>query len=89
MMAFILQKRGHFVFDDRLKRRLPRILIASIGMSLALYFALSKLAPWLASLVELERVLTLIVLIIGGIVSFGMLALISGAVKRSDIKYLL
>ena len=36
MMAFILQKRGHFVFDDRLKRRLPRILIASAKRLLAI-----------------------------------------------------
>jgi putative peptidoglycan lipid II flippase len=88
VMAFTLHKRGHFVFDDRLKSRLPRTLFASIGMSVALYFAATKLAPWLGSDVELERAFTLGVLVAGGIASYGVLAFISGAVKRSDTKSL-
>ena len=88
VMAFILYKRGHFIFDNRFKSRIPRTLFASIGMSLALYFALTKLAPWISSGVELERAFTLAVLVAGGIACFGALALISGAVKRSDVKCL-
>ena len=88
VMAFILYKRGHFIFDDRLKSRMPRTLFASIGMSLALYLALAKLAPWLGSGVELERAFAMALLIAGGIAIFGALALISGAVERSDVKCL-
>ena len=88
VMAFILYKRGHFIFDNRLKSRMPRTLFASFGMSLALYLALANLAPWLGSGVELERAFALAILVAGGIVSFGSLALISGAVERSDFKCL-
>jgi putative peptidoglycan lipid II flippase len=88
VMALILYRRGHFVFDDRLKSRIPRTLFASIGMSLALYFALASLAPWLSSAEEFERAFALATLVAGGIASFGALALISGAVERSDIKLL-
>jgi len=88
VMMFILYKRGHFVFDDRLKNRIPRTLFASTGMSLALYLALAKLAPWIGSGAEFERSFALAALVVGGVASFGALALISGAVKRRDVKCL-
>jgi putative peptidoglycan lipid II flippase len=88
VMAFVLHKRGHFVFDDRLKSRLPRTFLASAGMSMALYFAAAKLAPWLGSDVEFERAFALSALVIGGLTSFAVLALISGAVGKSDVKSL-
>jgi putative peptidoglycan lipid II flippase len=88
MMAFVLHKRGHFVFDDRLKSRLPRTFLASAGMSVALYFAAAKLAPWLDSGVELERAFALATLVVTGLTSFAVLVLISGAARQNDVKSL-
>ena len=88
VMVFMLHKRGHFVLDYRLKSRLPKTLLASTGMSMALYLAANKLAPWVGSSAELERFCALVVLVIAGLSSFGALALISGAVKQSDVKSL-
>ena len=88
MMVTVLYYRGHFIFDSRLKRRLLRIAIASIGMSLVLYLANIMLAPWLYSRLEFERAFTLFVLVLGGSFAFGFLAWISGAVERSDLKSL-
>jgi len=88
VMAFVLHKRGHFVFDERLKSRLPRTFLASTGMSMALYFATAKLAPWLSSGVELERAFALAALVVGGLTSFAALALISGAAEQSDVNNL-
>ena len=88
VMAFILYKRGHFVLDDRLRNRIPRTLFASTGMSLALYFAVAELAPWLGSGAEFERFFALAALVFGGVASFGALALISGAVERRDVNCL-
>jgi putative peptidoglycan lipid II flippase len=88
VMAFVLHKRGHFVFDDRLKSRLPRTFLASTGMSVALYFAAAKLAPWLDSGVELERSFALATLVVTGLTSFAVLALISGAARQNDVKSL-
>jgi putative peptidoglycan lipid II flippase len=88
VMAFTLHKRGHFVFDGRLKSRLPRTFLASVGMSMALYIAAAKLAPWLGSGVELERAFALVVLVVAGLASFAVLALISGAAGQRDVKSL-
>ena len=88
MMVVILCKRGHFIFDDRLKGRLFKTAFASMGMSLMLYFATTKLSFWLNSGLEIERAFTLVVLVIGGIFTFGVLAWISGAVERGDLKSL-
>ena len=88
VMAFVLYKRGHFVFDERLKSRLPRTLLACFGMSVALYFAAAKLTPWLDGGVELERAFALVVLVIAGLASFAVLALIGGAAEPGDVKSL-
>jgi putative peptidoglycan lipid II flippase len=88
MMVVILCKRGHFIFDDRLKGRLFKTAFASMGMSLMLYFATTKLSFWLNSGLEIERAFTLVVLVVGGIFTFGVLAWISGAVERGDLKSL-
>jgi putative peptidoglycan lipid II flippase len=88
VMAFVLYKRGHFVFDERLKSRLPRTLLACFGMSVALYFAAAKLTPWLDGGVELERAFALVVLVIAGLASFCALALIGGAAEPGDVKSL-
>ena len=41
-----LVRRGNFVADARLQRALPRIVIASLVMGAALWFAAAALAPW-------------------------------------------
>jgi len=41
-----LVKRGEFLADARLARALPRIVIASILMGVALWFVADSLAPW-------------------------------------------
>ena len=63
-------------------------MLASMGMSLMLYFATTKLSFWLNSGLEIERAFTLVVLVIGGIFTFGVLAWIGGAVERGDLKSL-
>jgi putative peptidoglycan lipid II flippase len=87
LMAYLLYRRGHFTLDARLKKRLPRTVLASAGMALVLYFAMSLLAPWLVG-TELERGLALGLLIAAGLVSFATLAQISGAACFVDLKSL-
>ncbi len=88
LMNFILYKRGHFIFDQRLRSRLLRTVFASVGMSLVLYFAIVKLAPWLNSSLEFERAVTLAVIVLAGSLTFGALAWFCGAVKLDDLKSL-
>jgi putative peptidoglycan lipid II flippase len=42
-----LVRRGHFVADARLQRTLPRMLLSSAVMGVALWIAADMLEPWL------------------------------------------
>ncbi|MBC8267843.1 MAG: murein biosynthesis integral membrane protein MurJ [Rhodospirillaceae bacterium] len=87
LMAYVLYRRGHLVPDGRLKFRLPRTALASIGMAAGLYVAMPGLASRLAG-AEFERGLALLILIAGGLAGFAILAQISGAARLDDIKSL-
>ncbi len=87
LMAFVLHRRGHMQADARLKSRLPRTVLASIGMGLALYFAVAHASPWLSG-AELERAFALALVVAVGLLSFAILAQISGAARLSDVKSL-
>jgi putative peptidoglycan lipid II flippase len=87
LMAYFLRKRGHFVMDARLKGRLPGMIAASAGMGAALYFALPLLATGLAG-PTLGRALALVVLVGGGGLAFGALALVFRAARMDDLKSL-
>jgi len=87
LMAYVLHRRGHFRADSRLKSRLWRTVLASVGMAVALYFVMTALAPRFAG-AELERGGALFVLIASGLACFAILAQISGAARFADIKSL-
>ncbi len=94
ILAFILHRRGHLAPDVRLKRRLPRVVLASALMTVALwgglvlvdayFWALFGL-PDVASGDNLMRVLALLALIVGGGAIFAVSALVLGAAQRSDL----
>ncbi|HEX2116498.1 MAG TPA: murein biosynthesis integral membrane protein MurJ, partial [Alphaproteobacteria bacterium] len=48
MLAFMLRRRGYFAPDSQLKRRLPRVVAATLIMAVALWALMHALAPWLA-----------------------------------------
>jgi len=87
LMAWVLHRRGHLQLDARLKRRLPRTLLASAGMAAVLWLLLGPLAGLLAGDITL-RVIGLAALIGAGLAAFAVLALISGAAAPSDLKAL-
>ena len=86
-LAYVLYRRGHLVIDSRLSRRLPGMIAASVGMGLALNFAFGLLAHDLVGSTE-ERVLALVILVLGGMVVYGLLALVLRVVQFEDIKSL-
>ncbi len=88
IMAVILWKRGHFTVDSRLLGRLPRTIVASIGMAAALYFGVVYLAGSLAG-GEVERAGALAILVVCGLIVFALLAQISGAARLGEIKSML
>jgi putative peptidoglycan lipid II flippase len=79
LLARGLRRDGLLHPDDRLKRRLPRIMGASLGMALGLWFV----APWLAGL---AAPLALAVLIGGGGLAFLALGQLIGALDFGELR---
>lgn len=83
-----LRRRGHFVADDRLRRRLPRLALAALIMGAAL-FGLDKLiAPYTTGPI-LIRFLGLAGLVAGGFSIYGVACFLTGAYGMADLKALL
>ena len=94
MLSFILHRRGHLVPDARLKRRLPRMLLATVVMMAALWVGLALILdrywalfgePGVASGNNLTRGVALLALISGGGAVFALSAWVLGAAQRSDL----
>lgn len=71
---------GHYRPDARLLKILPRLLLASLLMGAVIW----GLAAWLEG-VALHKVWELAILVTSGIVSFAVLAMLSGGARLADV----
>jgi len=85
ILAVILHRRGHLVFDKRLRGRVPRILMASFCMAVALWGAHQGLADMLAGRSG-ERIAALAALVACGLVTFAVVAPLLGAARIADLR---
>lgn len=87
MLYRTLGKRGHFVADDRLKRRIPRLAIAAVIMGGAMLLLKPLFAPYThgSLLVTLPA---LGVLVGAGMVIYGLACFITRAFGPDDLKAL-
>ena len=85
LLAEFLRRRGFLVLDWRLKNKLARICLASIGMATILFAAASVLAPMLAGGIA-ARGSALAMLVVGGLMVYGGLALALHAVAPAEIR---
>ena len=83
-----LRALDHLVIDLKLRRRFPRIAVASAIMGVALWAGADVLSPWLDG-PALLRIAALVVLVGGGLVFFGGAAFALGAVSRSEFATML
>jgi putative peptidoglycan lipid II flippase len=79
--------RGFLTFDQRLRRRLPRALLASLVMGLVVWGIAQGVAPWL-ELGLAAKAGALGLLVAGGLVSYFGLAVATRAIEREDVKLL-
>lgn len=87
MLYHTLKKRGHFEPDARLRRRIPRLALASLLMGVALFFIAPLIDPYLTgSLVR--RVGGLVALVVSGAVVYAIACLVTRAFVLDDIKLL-
>ena len=85
LLWIILYRRGFLDLDARLRRRLPRQLVASLAMAAALWGLHGVLAGWLAGTVE-QRIGALVLLVGTGIAVFALAAHITGAARFGDLR---
>lgn len=83
-----LRKRGHFLPDDRLRRRALRLLGAALLMGVAMYFLGELFTPYTTG-PSLERWLAMIVLVGTGGVVYAAACFVLRAYRPSDLRALL
>jgi putative peptidoglycan lipid II flippase len=83
-----LSKRGHFIADAQLKRRIPRLALAAILMGLSIFGFDQLLDPWLSGRIW-ERYLALVALVGAGVAVYGVACFLTGAFVLDDVKILM
>jgi putative peptidoglycan lipid II flippase len=82
-----LRKRGHFVPDARLKRRVWRLLLAALAMGAVLWFAQGLVTPWVHGF-WYERAAALGLLVFSGALVYVIATFVMGAFTRDDLQFL-
>ena len=88
LLAFVLRRRGQLGMDSRLRRRLPRIALATVVMTAVLLAGIELLAPLFAG-TALERALALVLLIGAGKLVYTAAAFALGAAEIAEIRGIL
>jgi putative peptidoglycan lipid II flippase len=85
-----LMKRGHFRVDTRLRHRFPRMLAASAVMGAVLWWLAWALGPWSGpEVTELRRILGMAAIVTSGMLVFGAVAHLTGAVRLGELRGML
>jgi len=88
MLYRTLHRRGHFAPDAQLRRRIPRLLLASLMMGAVLYFLAPIADPYLTRSL-LIRAAALLILCGGGALVYFIACFVTRAFALDDIKLLL
>jgi putative peptidoglycan lipid II flippase len=88
MLYSTLSKRGLFVIDAQLKRRLPRLALAAVLMGVAIFGFDRVLDPWLNGRIW-ERYVALLALVSAGVAVYAVACLLTGAFVLDDVKLLI
>lgn len=88
MLYATLSKRGYFVADPQLKRRIPRLALAAVLMGAAIFAFDQLLDPWLNGRIW-ERYGALAVLVGAGVAVYGAACFLTGAFALDDVKILM
>ncbi|HWI86154.1 MAG TPA: lipid II flippase MurJ, partial [Sphingomonas sp.] len=88
MLYRTLSERGHFTADQRLRRRIPRLLLAALMMGGALYFLAPIADPYLTRALAV-RIAALAILCGGGALVYFAACIATRAFSPGDIRLLL
>jgi putative peptidoglycan lipid II flippase len=88
MLYRTLRKRGHFVVDAQLRRRVPRLAAASLIMGAALFWLAPAVDPYLTGSIA-RRGLGLVTLVGTGAAVYAIACFLTGAFVLNDVKLLI
>ncbi len=88
LLAWILRRRGSLALDDRLRRRLPRIVASVLVLGVAVWMLARLLDPAFDGTVAV-RAGALLLLVAGGVLAYAAAAIASGAIALHDLREML
>ncbi len=88
MLYRTLAKRGHFVADPILRRRVPRLALATLLMGATLFGLDRLIDPWMSGSLPV-RFAALGGLVAGGCAIYGLACFVTGAFRVADLKALM
>jgi putative peptidoglycan lipid II flippase len=87
LLGYVLHRRGQLQLDDRLKKRVPLIVFCAAIMAVAVWWLALILAEPLGGPLW-QKIAALGAIVVAGGAIYGGLALITGAMKKSDLSAL-
>ena len=87
-LVFILKRRGNFNLDLRNCIKLPRILLASALMGVVLFLSSTFLNDYLIDGIMI-KIITVTILVIGGLIIYCSFAFFFGAIKLEDVRQMI
>lgn len=87
LLGYVLHRRGQLQLDDRLKKRVPLIVFCAAIMAVAVWWLALILAEPLGGPLW-QKIAALTAIVIAGGAVYGGLALVTGAMKLSDLSQL-
>ncbi len=87
MLAMTLAARGHYRIDDRIRKKLPSIVLSALVMGGALFLGVFALQEnFMGDASFLSSLWGLVVLVVGGAAGYFVMAHVSGAMTLSEIR---
>ncbi len=87
LLGYVLHRRGQLLLDDRLKKRVPLIVFSAAVMAVAVWWLALILTEPLGGPLW-QKIVALAALVVAGGAVYGGLALMTGAMKLSDLSAL-
>ena len=88
MLYRTLVKRGHFVADARLRRRVWRLAVAALAMGGVMWAGQGLVMPYVQGTWTI-RIAAMAALVTSGVVVYGLAAVLMGAFSKNDLTLLL
>jgi len=88
-LYYILRRRGEFVFDSKLKYRLPRFVLCVIGMALVTLIMINFFHGWFMVGDLKHEITALIVIIALSVLVYAVLLQVTGAMRWRDVLHIM